>query len=157
MTEGLDLLWQAKWKTLGSAMHYEFHRAIGNIGIFRAPDARSASVIAMNGARQEDYPPGWLVDAIDKSLGVADWQLGECDRLSVALDWLRVYDPEGADVVVALCLRGRSTTIWSRGVRHYALGEVDDVKKAQEYLRKSCCGLRMERDNPDHVSILPGG
>ena len=30
-----------------------------------------------------------------------------------------------------------STTVWGRGVRHYALEDVEDVRKAQEYLRRS--------------------
>jgi len=140
----VDLFWQAKWKTLGQGVHWEYHRAIGNVGIFNPPDAHSASLITTGANNSSTYPaPSW-VDAIDKSNGRADWQLGEFARLSTALQWLRVFDPVAESVVVALCIQGRSTITFGRGVRHWSLAEisqmppfVDDLRKAQEWLLKS--------------------
>ena len=150
MTEGLDLLFEVGLKSLGSGMHFRFHDAIGSVGLFRAPEARGSSFIsATNGVRRDDYPPDWLADAIDKARGRHDDQLGDFTRLSDALDWLRMYDATGADLVVALCLTGRSSTIWGKRVRHYSLEAVDDVKKAQEYLRKSWDLLAILLATPD--------
>jgi hypothetical protein len=140
---GPDLFWEAKWKSLGQALHYDYHRAVGNVGTFYPPDARTSSIIS-TGSSSGDYPPPAWVDAIDKSQGRADCQLGEFTRLSSALDWLRVYDPIEADVVVALCVRGRSTVIRGRGVRHWSIGDISerppfdgDDQKLQRWLAKA--------------------
>src|SRR5438132_3344638 len=141
----LDLAFEVQWKSLGAGVHYQFHYLLGTIGTFHPPDARTSSLIAPNGnVRNDDYPsPAW-VDAIDKAHGRSDDQLAEFTRLAPALKWLRCYDPVGADVVLALCVKGRSSTAWRRGVRHYSIDQVatwrtfdDDVRRASEYLHRS--------------------
>ena len=141
---GVDLFWEPRWKTLGHGTHYEYHRAIGNVGVFRAPDPRTSSAIATGSPGNGDYPPPAWVDAIDKAAGRADWQLGEFSRLTPALEWLRVFDPIARDVVVELCVRGRSSVTFGRGVRHHSLNEIAqaapfnyDTRKCQDWLVRS--------------------
>lgn len=143
MTSDVDLFWEAKWKSLGQGIHYEYHRAIGSTGRTELPDARTSSFISVGPGAQEHPPPAW-VDAIDRNAGRADWQIGEFVRLSSALDWLRVYDPIAADLVVTVCVQGKSSVVFGRGVRHWSLADIaemapfaDDFRKAQDWLAKS--------------------
>jgi len=105
---------------------------------------RSRSVIPVGGVRQDDYPAPEWVDAIDRAAGVADWQLAAFERLGVALQWLRVWDPIACDLVIAMCVRGRAAVILGRGVCHMSLENVSmaapfdgDAKKAQSWLSRS--------------------
>lgn len=140
----IDLFFRARWKTLGEGVHYQYHAAVGNMGVFYPPDARSSSFIAPNGTGRGEGAAAKWIDDIDKSMGRADYQLGEFTRLSEALAWLKVYDPIAAQVVVGLCVSGRATVTFGRGVRHWSLGDLadappfdSDVRKLQEWLLRS--------------------
>jgi hypothetical protein len=143
----LDLPFRERWRTLGEGVHYQVHEAIGSVGRFYPPDPRTSSFITTAGSANGTYPaPSW-VSAIDRSWGEVDDALGDFDRLYDAMVALKDYSPRAPDLVVALCIRGRSTVEWKRGVRHWSVEEVaqrypfdqyeDGVRRAQERLKEA--------------------
>lgn len=147
--EHLEVLFSARWPTLGRAVHYYHHldyRPPSRSVPLPLPPSRYA--ITPAGTPAEDFPPPDLVDAIDKRAGVFDEDNEQAARLGRALRGLREYDPVMARVVQALCISGRVQLIPGSRVRHYSQDVIieeppfeGDARLLSDWLTKAWEGL----------------